>query len=735
LGQFRLSVTNSLGNFNELYYLNTPIVCTPFLEKYDDLLGGWVAEITIEVKTPLDRCDAPFNSFVSPTPSPTPTNTPGLVTPTQTPSPTQTPTNTATPSQTPSNTPTNTGTPTQTPTPTPSITPSATPFAFCYSAGTGFNDVSEFLIEYPSGDMVIGGRFTEYQGISQGRIVGLNSDATINSFSAGTGFDNSILNGEVQPDGKIIVVGVFEGFNGNVIARGIARLNTNGTLDNTFNSVLGFNSGSDINTVKIQSDGKILVGGNFTSYSGVSYKNLIRLESDGSVDNTFNIGTGFTNQIQTISIQSDGKIIVGGNQLFAGEFGLVRLNTDGTKDNSFPTNGFGSGIQVSTTLIDPNGKIMAGGNFGDYSGTSVQNVLRLNTDGTLDNTFSTGIISTIGPPDITGISNVGGQYLITGNFNIVFGLPNLGIVRLNSDGSIDNTFNSGTGFSPIGSFNVLIFNKVLNNGVYAIFGSFTSYNGVITNRIAFLNPSGTLMSCNPILVTPTPTPTNTPTPSSTPPPPFDPLSLGNLQHWYLSTSGATASSWTNSGLLGGSINQGNAAEQPSVITETLGSFTGTAVNYINGQRQSGGFTNTNFSSTTIFFVAKLNSVDTARGWSIILGSSSTGLSSAIQTFPLQIAKNPNFNEAPPLGKPELLISASGTTGSFFEATFNDLQPQDIGPNSGGDFSNFLNVGDNQAQTTSDISIFEYMIYNRVLTSSESAQVVNYLKSKYQYNSW
>ncbi len=68
LGQFRLSVYESLGNFNELYYLNTPITCTPFLEKYDDLLGGWVAEVTIEVKTPLDRCDAAFNSWLTPTP-------------------------------------------------------------------------------------------------------------------------------------------------------------------------------------------------------------------------------------------------------------------------------------------------------------------------------------------------------------------------------------------------------------------------------------------------------------------------------------------------------------------------------------------------------------------------------------------------------------------------------------------------------------------------------------------
>jgi hypothetical protein len=358
LGQFRLSVTNSLGNFNELYYLNTPIVCTPFLEKYDDLLGGWVAEITIEVKTPLDRCDAPFNSFVSPTPSPTPTNTPGLVTPTQTPSPTQTPTNTATPSQTPTNTPTPSITSSQTPTPTTTRTP-----------------------------------------------------------------------------------------------------------------------------------------------------------------------------------------------------------------------------------------------------------------------------------------------------------------------------------------------------------------------------------------TPTPTNTGTPTPTPTTPPPFDPLSLGNLQHWYLSTSGATASSWTNLGLLGGAISQGDPSDQPSIITETLGSFTGTAVNYINGDRMNGGFTRTNFSSTTIFWVVKINSVDTARGWSIIMGDSISGLNTAIQTFPLQISKDPSVLDAPTLGKPELLMSASGTTGSFFNASWNDLPSQFTNPFTSGDFSDNLNVGDNQGQTTSNISFFEYMIYNKVLTPSEYAQVVNYLKTKYQYNSW
>jgi hypothetical protein len=235
--------------------------------------------------------------------------------------------------------------------------------------------------------------------------------------------------------------------------------------------------------------------------------------------------------------------------------------------------------------------------------------------------------------------------------------------------------------------------------------------------------------------TPTTTPTLTPTPSSTPPPPLDPLSLGNLQHWYLSTSGATASSWTNLGLLGGSVSQGNPAEQPSIITETLGSFTGTAVNYINGDRMVGGFTRTDFSSSTIFWIAKINSVDIARGWGIVMGDSISGINTGIQTFPLQISRDPNFNEAPALGKPELLLAASGTTGSFFNATFNDLLPNDTGAFTGGDFSDVLNIGDNQGQTTSDISIFEFLVYNRLLTNSEYLQVVNYLKTKYQYNTW
>lgn len=141
VGQFRLAVTNSLGCFNAKYYLDEDITYTPFLEKFSDLCGGWNAVLKIKVMTPLDRCAAAFNSFLSPTPSATPTLTPTpSVTPTETPSetptstPSETPTSTpsgtptSTPSETPTMTPTNTqtSTPSETPTNTPSITPTNT---------------------------------------------------------------------------------------------------------------------------------------------------------------------------------------------------------------------------------------------------------------------------------------------------------------------------------------------------------------------------------------------------------------------------------------------------------------------------------------------------------------------------------------------------------------------------------------------------------------------------------
>jgi hypothetical protein len=235
-------------------------------------------------------------------------------------------------------------------------------------------------------------------------------------------------------------------------------------------------------------------------------------------------------------------------------------------------------------------------------------------------------------------------------------------------------------------------------------------------------------------ITPTTTPTLTPTPSSTPPPPFDPLSLGNLQHWYLSTSGATEASWTNLGLLGGAITQADALLQPSLISETLGSFTGTAVNYTGSENQSSGFPLENYSGSSTFLVMKRNSVGTGN-WTINLAGGS-GVCFVIGTSNPEFLKTPNIVSSTPQPYPlgELLIASSGQSNSFFNATYNDGSGT-LTPFTGTDVSDFFNIGSNEGQIGNNNSIFEVMIYNRLLNSSEYAQVVNYLKTKYQYSTW
>jgi hypothetical protein len=258
-----------------------------------------------------------------------------------------------------------------------------------------------------------------------------------------------------------------------------------------------------------------------------------------------------------------------------------------------------------------------------------------------------------------------------------------------------------------------------------------------TTRTPTQTPTTTQTPTNTSTPTTTPTPTLTPTPSSTPPPPLDPLSLGNLQHWYLSTSGATAASWTNLGLLGGSVNQGDPLEQPTIITETLGSFTGTAVNYFAVQNQNSfGFALKNYSGSSIFVVMKLNAYDPLQNWTINLAGG-TGVCAIIGTNGLSIVKNPGTilpTISPyPLG--EVFIASSGQSGSFISVAFNDVLGNSIAPFTGTDVSDYLGIGSNQSQTTNDTSIFEFLIYNRLLNSSEYAQVVNYLKTKYQYSTW
>jgi uncharacterized delta-60 repeat protein len=160
-------------------------------------------------------------------------------------------------------------------------------------------------------------------------------------------------------------------------------LNSDGSRDTGFVTGTGFNS--TVEAIAVQSDGKILVGGFFTTYDGVTQNRITRLNSDGSRDTGFVIGTGFNSTVNVIALQSDGKILVGGSfTLYNGgaEIYITRLNTDGSRDTGFVTftsTGFSSTVRV--IVVQPNGKILVGGDFTSYKGVTRRRIAILNTDG------------------------------------------------------------------------------------------------------------------------------------------------------------------------------------------------------------------------------------------------------------------------------------------------------------------------------------------------------------------
>lgn len=356
-----------------------------------------------------------------------------------------------------------------------------------FDPGTGFNGITDIVLStsiQSDGKIIVGGNFTSFNGTTRNYIARLNDDGSLDaSFnSSGTGFNGSVHSISIQSDGKIIVGGSFTTFNGTT-RNYIARLNSDGSLDTSFNPT-GTGFDNIVYSTSIQSDGKIIVGGLFTSFNGTTRNYIARLNDNGSLNTSFNPGTGFDLPVTSTSIQSDGKIIVGGQlTLFNGTTTnkIARLNANGSLDTSFNPAGTGFiGSLVWSTPIQNDGKMIVGGSFTSYNGTTRNRIARLNTDGSLDASFNpgTGFNNTVYSTTIQS----DGKIIVGGSFTMFNGgITRNRIARLNTDGSLDASFSSATGFD-----NTVYSTAIQSDGKIIAGGNFTSFNGIARNYIARL---------------------------------------------------------------------------------------------------------------------------------------------------------------------------------------------------------------------------------------------------------
>lgn len=321
-------------------------------------------------------------------------------------------------------------------------------------------------------------------GISFGQ-AGL-PDTTFNQWRVknfGNGFEDNDLSWgnvemvyavKIQPDGKILVGGNFTTYNSKPANR-IIRLNPDGSWDKTFQtSVLGYN----VREIEVLANNQILIAGDFNEVNGTNLYGIALLNPDGQLASGFSSGTAFisgswsSSGINGLTVQPDQKILVTGSfTTYNGVNcnGIVRLLPNGSMDPSFNTSGVGG--YINKTLIQPDGKLIVAGYFSDCQGNTAVNICRLNVNGAFDPTFQPGISTSTSASifDIAFQSN--GKILACGNFSSFNGQTLGGLIRLNSDGSIDTTFIGGWGTFPF--YRRCL--KVLPDDSFYMAGNFLNY--------------------------------------------------------------------------------------------------------------------------------------------------------------------------------------------------------------------------------------------------------------------
>lgn len=305
------------------------------------------------------------------------------------------------------------------------------------------------------------------------------------SFNIGSNFNEWVRTIAVQPDDKIIVGGFFTSFDG-ASANRLIRLHVNGARDTSFNIGTGFNLTDSANiigvhNVLLQSNGKLVVQGSFTTFNGSPCNKIIRLHSNGSFDSSFSLDSATCENTSQFIIQPDDKLICIGHYTSNGQLVLgLRYHEDGSLDTNFTLDTLISSLYANSIELLPDGKLLIGGEY-TINGITNNGIICLNVDGSLNLSFQANLnndVQRIVYNDFT-------QKIVLFGTDLPYPGPNR-LKQLNLDGSADLSFMeeiTTNGFSTL---------QDQTDGKLVVTGSFVNYQGQYRQGIVRLNANGTV---------------------------------------------------------------------------------------------------------------------------------------------------------------------------------------------------------------------------------------------------
>ena len=296
------------------------------------------------------------------------------------------------------------------------------------------NDVfgTNSLTLQPDGKLMVAGNFSDLDGFPSNGLARLNEDGSVDTAFRYTG--DVIPSLASLPAGGSVIV---SGYNNDFTKYDTIRVNPDGSVDPSFLA----EADSDVVSQIVLPDGTILLGGDFSQVNGTTVNGVVRLLPSGALDPRFapDIAPGPNQSVEAIAVLPDGSMYIGGSftQISgATHYHVARLKKDGTVDTGFSARVGGANSDVAALALQPDGKLLVGGKFSQVNGTAMQGVARLNPDGSLDPSFQSGIDA-----DVSQFKQQSdGKIVVMGHFYASDHNVYTCLTRLNLDGSVDPTF-------------------------------------------------------------------------------------------------------------------------------------------------------------------------------------------------------------------------------------------------------------------------------------------------------